>query len=122
MHELFTQVLNGRDLSRAGDLFSVPDREIVADLTEVVSGRTTLFCFLNYQMIHPQFMTKLLLSGYPYFLIGAVFKSNVTVLLWWQKTVTFYAQLIFKSLKLSVSFDSCQGAVLMLPNLLYFKY
>lgn len=57
MHELFTQVLNGRDLSRAGDLFSVPDREIVADLTEVVSG--TIFCFTTYQIIHPQFMARL---------------------------------------------------------------
>lgn len=37
MHELFTKVLGKRDLSRAGDLFSVADAEIVADLTEVVS-------------------------------------------------------------------------------------
>lgn len=38
MHELFTQVLNNRDLSRAGDLFSVSDAAIVDDLTEVVSN------------------------------------------------------------------------------------
>lgn len=39
MHELFTKILAKRDLSRAGDLFSVADNEIVADLTDVVSGR-----------------------------------------------------------------------------------
>lgn len=37
MHELFTKVLSKRDLSRAGELFSVADSEIVNDLTEVVS-------------------------------------------------------------------------------------
>lgn len=37
MHELFTKVLSKRDLSRAGDLFTVSDSEIVNDLTEVVS-------------------------------------------------------------------------------------
>lgn len=31
------QVLKNRDLSRAGDLFSVPDVVIVNDLTNVVS-------------------------------------------------------------------------------------
>lgn len=36
MHELFMQVLKNRDLSRAGDLFSVPDADIVNDLTQVV--------------------------------------------------------------------------------------
>ncbi|XP_041480016.1 LOW QUALITY PROTEIN: ventricular zone-expressed PH domain-containing protein homolog 1-like [Lytechinus variegatus] len=33
MHELFSQVLSRRDLSRAGDLFSVPDSDIVHDLS-----------------------------------------------------------------------------------------
>jgi len=37
MHELFNKVLAKRDLSRAGDLFSVPDADIVDDITEVVS-------------------------------------------------------------------------------------
>ncbi|CAH1397437.1 unnamed protein product [Nezara viridula] len=37
MHELFTQVLNKKDLSKAGDLFSVADQAIVSDLTEVVN-------------------------------------------------------------------------------------
>lgn len=37
MHELFTKVLSKRDLSKAGDLFSVSDSEIVNDLNEVVS-------------------------------------------------------------------------------------
>lgn len=36
MHELFMQVLKNRDLSRAGDLFSLPDSVIVNDLTTVV--------------------------------------------------------------------------------------
>ncbi|XP_073971191.1 ventricular zone expressed PH domain-containing protein melted isoform X2 [Rhodnius prolixus] len=37
MHELFTQVLSKKDLSKAGDLFSVADHAIVNDLTEVVN-------------------------------------------------------------------------------------
>lgn len=37
MHELFTKVLSRKDLSRAGDLFSVADAEIVVDLSDVVS-------------------------------------------------------------------------------------
>ncbi|XP_055909392.1 protein melted isoform X1 [Eupeodes corollae] len=36
MHELFTTVLSKRDLSRAGDLFSVSDSEIVNDITQVL--------------------------------------------------------------------------------------
>lgn len=36
MHDLFTKVLSHRDLSRAGDLFTVADSEIVTDLTEVL--------------------------------------------------------------------------------------
>lgn len=38
MHELFMQVLKSRDLSRAGDLFSISDTVIVNDLTNVVSN------------------------------------------------------------------------------------
>ncbi|GAB0098229.1 melt [Sergentomyia squamirostris] len=37
MHELFAKVLTKRDLSRAGDLFSVSDADIVNDLTDVLS-------------------------------------------------------------------------------------
>ncbi|XP_050539223.1 protein melted isoform X2 [Daktulosphaira vitifoliae] len=37
MHELFTQVLNYKDLSKAGDLFTVPDEAIVNDLSEVIN-------------------------------------------------------------------------------------
>ena len=37
MHELFTKVLSKRDLSRAGDLFFVPDNDIVNDIIDVVS-------------------------------------------------------------------------------------
>lgn len=40
MHDLFTNVLSKRDLSRAGDLFHVSDSEIVNDLNEVVSNRS----------------------------------------------------------------------------------
>lgn len=36
MHELFAQVLSRRDLSRAGDLFSLPDSAIVNDLSEAL--------------------------------------------------------------------------------------
>ncbi|GBP66604.1 Protein melted [Eumeta japonica] len=42
MHELFKQVLNERDLSRAGDLFSIPDSEIVNDLTDVIKKITEI--------------------------------------------------------------------------------
>lgn len=52
MHELFTKVLAKRDLSRAGDLFSVPDADIVNDITEVVSReRTPLFLSLLTQSL-----------------------------------------------------------------------
>ncbi|XP_054714583.1 protein melted-like [Uloborus diversus] len=37
MHELFSQVLTNRDLSRAGDLFSVDDKSMVGDLSEVLA-------------------------------------------------------------------------------------
>ncbi|KAG8196242.1 hypothetical protein JTE90_023799 [Oedothorax gibbosus] len=36
MHELFAQVLTNRDLSRAGDLFSIDDESLVADISEVL--------------------------------------------------------------------------------------
>ncbi|XP_031349483.1 protein melted-like isoform X2 [Photinus pyralis] len=42
MHELFMQVLKNRDLSKAGDLFSVTDGEIVNDLTLVLNEITTI--------------------------------------------------------------------------------
>lgn len=37
MHELFANVLAKRDLSRAGELFSLDDDKIVDGLTDVVS-------------------------------------------------------------------------------------
>lgn len=37
MHDLFKQVLGHKDLSKAGELFSVDDHEIVSDLTNVLS-------------------------------------------------------------------------------------
>ncbi|XP_043219639.1 protein melted-like [Amphibalanus amphitrite] len=36
MHELFRQVLNEKDLSRAGELFSLEDEQVVGDLEEVL--------------------------------------------------------------------------------------
>ncbi|XP_037075485.1 protein melted-like [Pollicipes pollicipes] len=36
MHELFRQVLNEKDLSRAGELFSLDDEQVVGDLQEVI--------------------------------------------------------------------------------------
>ncbi|XP_015906317.1 protein melted [Parasteatoda tepidariorum] len=37
MHELLAQVLTNRDLSRAGDLFSIDDKNLVTDISEVLS-------------------------------------------------------------------------------------
>jgi hypothetical protein len=37
MHELFANILAKRDLSRAGELFSIEDELIVDDINEVVS-------------------------------------------------------------------------------------
>lgn len=48
MHELFMQVLKNRDLSRAGDLFSVPDSVIVNDLTNVIKEITALASLPDY--------------------------------------------------------------------------
>ncbi|XP_046867962.1 protein melted isoform X2 [Drosophila willistoni] len=48
MHELFTKVLAKRDLSRAGDLFSVPDADIVNDITEVLSAIGPIISHADY--------------------------------------------------------------------------
>ncbi|EDV97752.1 GH14519 [Drosophila grimshawi] len=48
MHELFTKVLAKRDLSRAGDLFSVPDADIVNDITEVLSEINPIISHADY--------------------------------------------------------------------------
>lgn len=42
MHELLKHVLTERDLTRAGDIFSIPDADIVNDLNEVVSCKARL--------------------------------------------------------------------------------
>lgn len=49
MHELFANILAKRDLSRAGELFSQPDEEIVDDISEVVSRNDKIpsFCSRN---------------------------------------------------------------------------
>ncbi|XP_043865372.1 protein melted isoform X2 [Drosophila mojavensis] len=48
MHELFTKVLAKRDLSRAGDLFSVPDADIVNDITEVLCEINPIISHADY--------------------------------------------------------------------------
>nr|XP_016924742.2 protein melted isoform X1 [Drosophila suzukii] len=48
MHELFNKVLAKRDLSRAGDLFSVPDADIVDDITEVLSEISPIISHADY--------------------------------------------------------------------------
>ncbi|CAH1104202.1 unnamed protein product [Psylliodes chrysocephalus] len=48
MHELFMQVLKNRDLSRAGDLFSIPDSVIVNDLTVVLKEITIIASLPDY--------------------------------------------------------------------------
>lgn len=58
MHELFANLLSKRDpldLSRAGDLFSIPDAEIVDDLTDVVRKIKKLYflcCFTKIFSYH----------------------------------------------------------------------
>ncbi|KOB64183.1 Uncharacterized protein OBRU01_24518, partial [Operophtera brumata] len=42
MHELLKHVLNERDLTRAGDIFAIPDSEIVDDLNEVLKQITDI--------------------------------------------------------------------------------
>uniref|UniRef100_A0A6P7GSE6 Protein melted-like n=1 Tax=Diabrotica virgifera virgifera TaxID=50390 RepID=A0A6P7GSE6_DIAVI len=48
MHELFMQVLKNRDLSRAGDLFSVPDSVITNDLSNVLKEITVIASLPDY--------------------------------------------------------------------------
>ncbi|XP_038118531.1 protein melted [Culex quinquefasciatus] len=48
MHDLFTTVLSKRDLSRAGELFSVADYEIVNDLNEVLDEISTIISHEDY--------------------------------------------------------------------------
>ena len=48
MHELFTTVLSKRDLSRAGELFSVADYEIVNDLEDVLEEISRIISLEDY--------------------------------------------------------------------------
>ncbi|XP_045473807.1 protein melted isoform X2 [Harmonia axyridis] len=48
MHELFMQVLKNRDLSKAGDLFSIPDAVIVNDVTNVLKEITAIASLPDY--------------------------------------------------------------------------
>lgn len=52
MHELFANVLAKRDLSRAGELFSIEDKKIVDGLTDVVSKLITFYPHIYENMIH----------------------------------------------------------------------
>uniref|UniRef100_A0A182JPI1 PH domain-containing protein n=1 Tax=Anopheles christyi TaxID=43041 RepID=A0A182JPI1_9DIPT len=48
MHDLFTTVLSKRDLSRAGELFSIADYEIVNDITEVLEEISSIISHEDY--------------------------------------------------------------------------
>ena len=48
MHELFYQVLNRRDLSKAGDLFSLEDCDIANDLSDVLDKIQEISSAPNY--------------------------------------------------------------------------
>ncbi|XP_055535092.1 protein melted [Wyeomyia smithii] len=48
MHDLFTTVLSKRDLSRAGELFSVADYEIVNDLSDVLEEISSIISHEDY--------------------------------------------------------------------------
>ncbi|KAF1393871.1 hypothetical protein PFLUV_G00020540 [Perca fluviatilis] len=48
MHQLFSQVLGQRDLSRAGDLFSLEDTEIEACLSQALDQIKTISCSQDY--------------------------------------------------------------------------
>lgn len=61
MHELFANLLSKRDpldLSRAGDLFSIPDEEIVDDLTDVV--RNISKCYFLYRYCFTKYVFPLI--------------------------------------------------------------
>ena len=44
MHQLFSQVLDQRDLSRAGDLFSLEDTDIEACLSQALDQIKAISC------------------------------------------------------------------------------
>ncbi|TWW77630.1 Ventricular zone-expressed PH domain-containing protein [Takifugu flavidus] len=48
MHQLFRQVLGKRDLSRAGDLFSLEDAEIEGSLSEALDNIKVIACSPDY--------------------------------------------------------------------------
>ena len=52
MHKLFARILSQRDLSRAGDLFSIPDSEIVDDLSEALQHIQMISSSLDYLNNH----------------------------------------------------------------------
>ena len=58
MHQLFSQVLGQRDLSRAGDLFSLEDAEIEACLSQALDQIKAISCSqVSRQMIVIQNIT-----------------------------------------------------------------
>ena len=52
MHPLFVEVLSKKDLSRAGELFAIDDRAIVADLSELLSTIQTISSAHNFISQH----------------------------------------------------------------------
>lgn len=49
MHELISQVLERRDLSKAGELFNIDDWDVVTDLQASLSKLTEIFNSKSYQ-------------------------------------------------------------------------
>lgn len=63
MHDLFTKVLSHRDLSRAGDLFTVADAEIVTDITEVLKEINKIISQSSYlQKINEQSVVEICIA------------------------------------------------------------
>lgn len=52
MHQLFRQVLGRRDLSRAGDLFSLADAEIEGGLSEALDHIKVISCSPVSEMVN----------------------------------------------------------------------
>ena len=52
MHKLFARILSQRDLSHAGDLFSVADADIVDDLSEPLALIRTIASSPDYLTNH----------------------------------------------------------------------
>ena len=52
MHKLFEQVLEKKDLSKAGDLFQLEDSVIVDELSEVLQTIKVKYIFSTHETLH----------------------------------------------------------------------